>query len=125
MFDNPCAPTVTEKDARKGFIKHDFDEEKFDIPLFKETDKKIKRSRNGRVIFLNEDGDGGKKVSVYERVPHTEGVVDPEFRKKHNLSSSSKQQKLVNIFLPLHKPRGKGLPPTEEAKHFPDFQGDF
>ena len=43
LFDNPRAPTVVERDAGKDFIKHDFDEEEFDIPLFKATDKKVKK----------------------------------------------------------------------------------
>ena len=117
LFVTPRAATVVERDGGKDFIKHDFDEEEFDIPLFKRIDKKVKRGRNGRVMFRN----GGKKVPVYEHIPHTQGMVDPEFMKKHNLSSSSKPHKFVDIFLPLHKPKGKGLFPTEEAKNVPDF----
>ena len=70
LFDNPHAPTVTKRDAGKNFIKHDFDEEEFDIPLFKATEMKVKRGKNAQTIFCN-DGDGGKRVPVYEHVPHT------------------------------------------------------
>ena len=76
-------------------------------------------------MFCNEGGGGGKKVPGYEHVPRTKGGVNPEFRKKHNLSSQSKPHKFMDVFLPLHKPRGKGLFPTEEAKKVPDFQGYF
>ena len=73
-------------------------------------------------MFLNE---GAQQAPVYERVHCIKGIVDPVFKKKHNLSSSSKPQKFVDAFLLLHKPKGKGLFPTEEAKNVPDFQGDF
>ena len=64
-------------------------------------------------------------MPMYEHIPRTKGAVDLEFRKKHNLSSSSKSHKFVDIFLPLHKLRGKDLFPTEEAKNVPNFQGNF
>ena len=73
-------------------------------------------------MFYNE---GGKRVPVYERVPCAKGIVNLVFKKKHNLSSSSKPNKLVDVFLPLHKLKGKGLFPKEEAKNVPDFQDDF
>ena len=115
LFNNPRALTIAERDAGKDFIKDDFDEEEFDIPLFKATDKKVKRGRNSRVIFHNDGDDGGKKVPVYEHVPRTKGMVDPELRKMHNLSSSSKPHEFLDVFLSLKK-RGKGLFPTEGAK---------
>ena len=120
LFDKPRAPTVAERDAGKDFIKYDFNEKEFDIPLFKATDNKVKRGRNGWIIFRN-DGDGGKRVPVYKHVLYTKSMADPEFLKKNNLSLSSKQHKFVDVFLPLHKSRGKGLFPTEEAKNVPDF----
>ena len=75
-------------------------------------------------MFRN-DGDGGKKVPVYEYVSRTKDIVDSKFRKKHNLSSSSKPHEFVDVFLPLNKSKGKGLFPTEETENVPDFQGDF
>ena len=68
LSDNPCAPTVTKRDGGNDFIKHDFVEEEFDIPLSKATDKKVKRGRDGCVIFHNE---GGKGLLVYEYIPCT------------------------------------------------------
>ena len=70
-FTTHRAPTVAKRDAGKDFIKHDFDEEEFDIPLFKTTDKKMKRGRNGHVMFRN--GDGGKK-SLCTNTYHVQGV---------------------------------------------------
>ena len=90
-FDNPYVPIVTERDAGKDFIKHDFDEESINIPLSKAMDKKVKRDKDGCFMFWNE---GDKKLPVYEHIPCTKGVVDPEFDKKHNLSSFSKPRKL-------------------------------
>ena len=84
LFDNPRVTTVTQRDDRKNFIKHDFDEEELDIPLFKVTDNKVKRGRNGRVMFWNKGGQGGKKVPMYGHIHCTKGVVNPEFRKKHS-----------------------------------------
>ena len=52
-------------------------------------------------------------------------MVDPEFRKKRSLSSSSNPHKSVCVFLSLHKPRGNGLFLTEKVKNIPGFQGDF
>ena len=82
----------------------------------------MKKGRDGRVMFRNE---GGTRVPIYEHVPRTKGMVDPLFKKKHNLSSSSKPHEFVDVFLPLHKPKGKGLFPTEEVKNVPDFEGNF
>ena len=65
LFNNQShAPTITERDAGKDFIRIDLDEEQFNILLFKVANKKVKRSRNGHVMFQNEgggDGDDGKK----------------------------------------------------------------
>ena len=83
---------------------------------------KVKRGKYGCFMFSNE---GGNWLPVYEHVPHTKGVINPEFRKKYNLSSSSKPHKCVEVFWPLHKIREKCLFPTEEAKNSPDFQWDF
>ena len=76
LFDNPFTPTVAERDFGKDFINHDFREDKFDIPLFKAaTDKKVKRGRNGCIMFHNDGyGCGGKKVPVYKHVHCTKSM---------------------------------------------------
>ena len=123
-FATHRAPTVAERDAKKDFIKHDFDEEEFDIPLFKTTDKKVKRGRNGRIIFRN-DGDGVKRVPVYKHVPRTRGMVDQEFLKKHNLSSSSKPHEFVDIYFATTQTKRERIVPNRRSKNDPDTQGDF
>ena len=122
LFGITREPRIAEGDGGKDFVKYDLKEEEFDIPLFKATDKEVKTGTDGCVMFCNE---GGKQLPVYEHVPHTKGDADLEFKKKHNLSSSSKPHRFVGVFVPLHKPRGKGLFPTEEAKNVSDFQDDF
>lgn len=104
--------------------KHGFDTEEFDIPfLVKATDKKEIRGRDGYGVYCSEDGN---TLPVYEYVPRTKGVVNPEFGKKHNLASSLKPHQIMDVlFMPLNKPRGKGLFTTEEATTVPDFLGDF
>ena len=49
-----------------------------------------------------------------ESVPRNKGVVDPDFVKKHNLSSKTKPHEYAEIFFPMH-------PIRQENKNIPDF----
>ena len=67
----------------------------------------------------------GKRVPVYEEVIRKKGIVDPNFMMKHKISSQSLPHKIVEVFMPLNKQRGRGLFPTGENKKAPKFRGDF
>ena len=120
-FQSSRAPTVEARDTEKDFIKHNFDEQ-FDIPVFMATDEKHRRGRNNKLLYRIVDG---KRIPVIDKVPREKGVVDPEFMKKHKLSSRSKPHEIMDVFMPLHKQKGKGLFPSTPDQKSPSFTGDF
>ena len=100
-FSKSRAPTVDKRDAGKVFTKQNFDE-KFDIPEFQGTVKKVKTGRNGRKKRL---ADSGLKEN-YKNVIWGNDYVNCRFKKKFNLSSNSKPHEFLDVFMPLH-PRNR------------------
>ena len=113
-------PTVEHRNIGKVFSKHNFDEE-FDIPLNATTDP-AHQQRQGRDVYVMKNG---KRVPVYKQVLCKKGIVDPDFMKKHDISSQSLPHKIVKAFMPLHKQRGRSLFPKGGEKKAPNFRGDF
>ena len=87
------------------------------------TDEKHRRGRNNKLLYKR--GVDGKRIPVIDKVPREKGVVDPEFMKKNKLSSRSKPHEIMDVFMPLHKQKGKGLFPSTPDQKSPSFTGDF
>ena len=125
-FINARGPTTQERDANVTVPKHSF-AERFDIPLFTGRTKKIRRSRNGRIVWKKELVND-KRVPEYDTTTRTKGCVNPKFKKKHKLSSKSLPHEIADVFLPLHR-KGKGLFPLEDDgptnTKVPKWRGDI
>ena len=63
-----------------------------------------------------------KRNIICDTMARTKGGIDPAFKEKYNLLSTSKPHKQVDVFLPLNKTQ-QGLFPDEPNR--PKFEGDF
>ena len=75
--------------------------------------KRIRRNRQGRIVWKKESVNG-KKVPQYDTRTRTKGCVNPKFKKKDKkLLSKLLPHEIADIFLPLHR-KGKGLFPLDD-----------
>eukprot|EP00536_Pseudo-nitzschia_multiseries_P014798 jgi/Psemu1/40172/gm1.40172_g len=94
---HPEAPTISEVEGRLASPpkKYNFTEV-FDIPEFKAVKTNYEFNRQGNIWK------GAAGIPITKCAPREKGCVDPEFQKKHGLSSKLHPWEFAEVFLPLY-----------------------